>query len=310
MTREQLFKIGEDFYREGKVLNAIDAFKNLVDRYPDHISGWTHLATMYFQNAAFDEALQAIDQALVLNPGATAILHQQSIYLSTISRFHFEDGYFLDPQTKEAHEIKTFPSAEAVYRKLDEILLQLIKKEQDYPKKIYQYTQQLARNKFALGKYQLGIVCWEDLKSKIPTHFSAQRQEKERQKIERELMRHLEALGRYDEAISRLKESANKADDRYFIMLQIASMYEKMGKSYQQKEVLGELLQLSDQKWQQTAELPYLSRKFQLMKQLKMEREMPALILELKQASIASPHLIKRKEELAQAITNYLQSRS
>jgi len=74
--------------------------------------------------------------------------------------------------------------------------------------------------------------------------------------------------------------------------------------------VLGELLQLSDQKWQQTAELPYLSRKFQLMKQLKMEREMPALILELKQASIASPHLIKRKEELAQAITNYLQSRS
>lgn len=310
MTQEELFKIGEDHYHKGEVLNAIDAFKTLLNQYPTHVKGWTHLATMHFQNAAFDEALQAMDQALLLDPEATALLRQQSIYLSTIGRFHFEDGYFLDPQTKEAHEIKTFPSAEAVYRKLDEILLQLIKKEQDHPKKVYQYTLQLAKNKFALGKYNLGIVHWENLKNKIPSHFSGQRQEKERQKIERELTRHLEALGRYDEAISRLKESADKADDPYFIMLQIASMYEKMGKTHKQKAVLEELLQLTDQQWQQTLELPYLSRKFQLMKPLKMDREMPSLILELKPISAASPNLVKRKEALAKAITDYLESSS
>lgn len=310
MTREQLFKIGEKFHREGKVLNAIDAFKDLVNQYPDHIDGWTHLATMHFQNAAFDEALKALDQALVLDPGAAEILHQKSIYLSSISRFHFENGFFLDQQTKEAHEIKTFPSKQAVYRKLDKILLQLIKKEEDHPKKIYQYTQQLARNKYALGKYNLGMVYWEDLKNKIPPHLNAQRQEKERQKIEQELTRHLEALGRYDEAISRLKELATKVDDRYFIMIQIASIYEKMGKSHQRKEVLRDLLQLTDQKWQQTLEAPYISRKFELMKQLEMENVMPSLLQDFDQISPASAHLIKRKKELAQAITSYLQSRS
>lgn len=308
MTREQLFKIGEDFQNEGKILKAIDAFQKLVDRYPDHINGWMHLATMHFQNAAFDEALQALDQALVLDPESVAILHQKSIYLSTIGRFHYENGYFLDRQTKEAHEIKTYPSAEAVYRKLDEILLQLLKKEQDHPKKMYQYSQQLARNKYALGKYNLGMIYWEDLKTKIPTHWSTQRQEKERQKIELELRRHLEALGRYDEVISRLQESANQVDDRYFIVLQIAGMYEKMGKSHQRNEVLQELLQLTDQQWQETVELPYLNRKFELMKQLKMDREIPSLILELNRISLTSPSLIKRKEALAKVITNYLQS--
>ncbi len=92
-------------------------------------------------------------------------------------------------------------------------------------------------------------------------------------------------------------------------MLQIASMYEKMGKTYKQKEVLEELLQLSDQQWQQTLELPFLSRKFQLMKQLKTDREIPSLILELNRISAASPNLVKRKEALAKAITDYLQSR-
>ena len=67
MTEQELYKKAEAYYfQEGMELNAIHAFKTLLEAYPENLDGWTSLSTMQHKNGDFDGAIFSINKAIEL----------------------------------------------------------------------------------------------------------------------------------------------------------------------------------------------------------------------------------------------------
>jgi len=97
MTEEELFNKAETFYsQEGKELQAIEAYKELLDKYPDNINGWAHLSVMQNKIADFDGAIFSINRAIDISQNNTWIIKQKYTLLSLLSSFRIEGQIYFD----------------------------------------------------------------------------------------------------------------------------------------------------------------------------------------------------------------------
>lgn len=131
--RAALFQKAEKLYHtKGREKQAIKAFEELLTSYPDHIEAWKLLATMQQATGDYDGCFASCDKALALAPDDPKLWDHKSLYLSAISRFHFQSPYYFDPDDPhcEGFIITRFPDQQAAR---NEYLVCVDKQLQLYP---------------------------------------------------------------------------------------------------------------------------------------------------------------------------------
>lgn len=110
-SEKELFKIAEKIYfqyRESRYPKAIEAFKNLLNHYPNHIEGWSMLSTMQLCAENYEDAIDSIENAIKLDTNNISLWNQKQLFLHRINRFEIEGSTFYNPETDSEHTLKQF----------------------------------------------------------------------------------------------------------------------------------------------------------------------------------------------------------
>ena len=67
-TKEELYDAALSHFAENDLEAAVNAFKKLVETYPDYIEGFLGLGHAYERLSLYDEAVDAIQKAIEINP--------------------------------------------------------------------------------------------------------------------------------------------------------------------------------------------------------------------------------------------------
>ena len=67
-TEAELYDAGLTHFAENDLEAAINAFKELIDTYPNHIDGFLGLGHAYERLSRYDEAIEAVQKAIEINP--------------------------------------------------------------------------------------------------------------------------------------------------------------------------------------------------------------------------------------------------
>lgn len=306
MTEKELYDKAVDYYHQnGKELEAIQAFRNLLEKYPNNLKGWTHLATMQNAITDFDGAINSINQAIEIEPENSWTIQQKCTILSLILKFPSEGQMYFDEKTREAHEIKSFDSRLDLRKNLDESLEKVLQLEKENEKIFYRYSWKLALNKSKLNEFENAILILSNIKDKIPSTFNAKKKEKETKIIEIGITNNLMALKKYEEVIVRLKEMLGKVDDKYSLGLQLADVYNKIKDSLNEEKILIQILSFNEQKLKEKPELAYLIRKFEILKKLERPNQMNEIFEDFKLIKHTNDYTINRKNEIREIVKNY-----
>ena len=68
LTEAELYDAALTHFAENDLEAAVDAFKELIETYPDYIEGFLGLGHAYERMGLYDEAIAAIQQAIEINP--------------------------------------------------------------------------------------------------------------------------------------------------------------------------------------------------------------------------------------------------
>ena len=67
-TEAELYDTALTHFAENDLEAAVNAFKELVNTYPDYIDGFLGLGHAYERLSRYDEAIEAIQKAIEINP--------------------------------------------------------------------------------------------------------------------------------------------------------------------------------------------------------------------------------------------------
>ena len=67
-TEAELYDAALSHFAENDLEAAVDAFKELIDTYPDYIEGYLGLGHAYERLSLYDEAIDAVQKAIAINP--------------------------------------------------------------------------------------------------------------------------------------------------------------------------------------------------------------------------------------------------
>ena len=67
-TESQLYDAALTHFADNDLEAAVNAFKELVDTYPEHVDGFLGLGHAYERLSRYDEAIEAIQKAIDINP--------------------------------------------------------------------------------------------------------------------------------------------------------------------------------------------------------------------------------------------------
>ena len=67
-TKEELYDAALSHFAENDLEAAVNAFKQLVETYPDYIGGFLGLGHAYERLSRYDEAIDAVQKAIEINP--------------------------------------------------------------------------------------------------------------------------------------------------------------------------------------------------------------------------------------------------
>ena len=67
-TQEELYDAALTHFAENDLETAVNAFKKLIDTYPDYIEGYLGLGHTYERLSLYDEAIEAVQKAIDINP--------------------------------------------------------------------------------------------------------------------------------------------------------------------------------------------------------------------------------------------------
>lgn len=307
MKENELLAIAIDLYhKEGKELDAIQAFKELLKDYPQNLDGWTHLSTIQNNIADFDGAIESINHAIKIDPNNSWTIQQKCTTLSLISKFSSEGQMYFNENTKEAYEIKSFNSKVDLFQDLNKSITKVIQLEEGNEKKKYDYSWKLANNKNKLGQFENAIEILTKLKKQIPKTISSSKKENEITKIENGITKNLIGLKKYEEVIKRLKKSLENQSDDYFIGIQLAEIYSEINDTNSEENTLQKVLQNNDKKLREKPELAFLSRKFEILKKLNRQDKMKEVISDFELIENQNEFTITRKNEIKKKINEYL----
>jgi tetratricopeptide (TPR) repeat protein len=102
------FNAALDLWRQNQIAEAEDAFKALVEDFPDHAGPWTNLGILFAKSNRRDQAIGALGKAATLNPqnkvafNWLGILHREAGNLER-ARLAYERALAIDPDYALAH---------------------------------------------------------------------------------------------------------------------------------------------------------------------------------------------------------------
>ena len=67
-TEVELYDAALSHFAENDLEAAVNAFKRLIDIYPDYIEGYLGLGHAYERLSLYDEAIDAVQKAIAINP--------------------------------------------------------------------------------------------------------------------------------------------------------------------------------------------------------------------------------------------------
>ena len=67
-TQEELYDVALTHFAENDLEKAVNAFKELIETYPDYIEGYLGLGHAYERLSQYDEAIEAVQKAIEINP--------------------------------------------------------------------------------------------------------------------------------------------------------------------------------------------------------------------------------------------------
>lgn len=67
-TQEELYDVALTHFAENELETAVEAFKELIETYPDYIEGYLGLGHAYERLSLYDEAIEAVQKAIEINP--------------------------------------------------------------------------------------------------------------------------------------------------------------------------------------------------------------------------------------------------
>ncbi len=307
MREEALFKVAEGFYRrEGKELEAIQAFKALLEAYPENLDGWTYLATMQHKITDFDGAIFAIDKAVALDPDNAWTINQKCTILSFISRFPCEGQLYFNQQTREAYEIKRYGSKTDLLLDLIAVVERLMEMEGVNERKKLGYLWKLAHNYKAVNQNQVAIDYLSLAEHSIPEAYTDERKNRELANMYREMASNYLELKEYEKAITSLNNAFDRGLDDYMRMM-LADVYEEMGQYEQSKDVLQDLLTRINRKLETAPEPAFVSQKVAVLKRID-NKDGLRTVLDHFDAIPSNPYSEERKEKLKLEIEHYLKS--
>ena len=68
LTEAELYDAALSHFAENDLEAAVNAFKKLIDTYPDYIEGYLGLGHAYERLSLYDEAIDAVQKAIAINP--------------------------------------------------------------------------------------------------------------------------------------------------------------------------------------------------------------------------------------------------
>jgi tetratricopeptide (TPR) repeat protein len=102
------FNAALDLWRQNQIAEAEDAFKALVEDFPDHAGPWTNLGILFAKSNRREQAIGALGKAATLNPqnkvafNWLGILHREAGNLER-ARQAYERALTIDPDYALAH---------------------------------------------------------------------------------------------------------------------------------------------------------------------------------------------------------------
>ena len=79
---EALFEMGNDYYKNGQLDKAIDAYKKAVEQKEDYDAAWANLGAAYYAQQNLEQAEEAYLKAIALSPDdADVVYNLGAIYL-------------------------------------------------------------------------------------------------------------------------------------------------------------------------------------------------------------------------------------
>ena len=67
-TQEELYDVALTHFADNDLEAAVNAFKQLIESYPDYIEGYLGLGHAYERLGQYDEAIEAVQKAIEINP--------------------------------------------------------------------------------------------------------------------------------------------------------------------------------------------------------------------------------------------------
>ena len=78
-TIEELYDRALNHFANNKLNDAVAAFSELIAEYPNHIDGHIGLGHTYERMGKYDEAIQAIESAIEINPADPLVFTSLSV---------------------------------------------------------------------------------------------------------------------------------------------------------------------------------------------------------------------------------------
>lgn len=306
MTEQELYKKAESFYyQEGKELNAIEAFKELLKVYPNNLDGWTHLSTMQHKITDFDGAIFSINKAIELAPDNAWTINQKCTLLSLISRLPSEGQMYFDEQTREAHEIKSYPQKTDLIFDLISDINRLLELEGNNERKKHSHLWRLSHNYRAINQNEEAIKTLLETEKSIPSKYNTERRNREIANINREISSNYFALKNYSKAIEHLNKAFEFGLDDYKRTM-LYEIHQEMGDHEKAKNVLVDLVDRINTKLKKAPEPAYISQKVEILKMLGDTNALKNVLQHFDDID-ETPYSIGRKNEIQQEIEKYLQ---
>jgi tetratricopeptide (TPR) repeat protein len=308
MTEEQLLKQAEHYYfQEGKELDAIAAFKELLSKYPGNVEGWSYLATMQNKITDFDGAIQSINTAIEIQPKNYGIIDQKCTILSLISRFPAEGQIYFDQQTREAHEIKTYASKKQLLEDLIDVTGKLLALEDCKATDKYMHLRGLAFAYREIREHQQAIECLNRAIGLLPEKFNQKRKDRELANLHREISTNYVESGDLQNGIYFLNKAFDLGLDD-FNRIMLFEIYKSLGEKEKSEAVLADLLERINKKFEAAPESAYIVQKIAV---LKLQRNINGLKTVVEQFEKLEPlrdHDKQLRSRLTSEIEDYLQS--
>ena len=82
-TEVELYDAALSHFAENDLEAAVNTFKELIDTYPDYIEGYLGLGHAYERLGLYDEAIDAVQKAIAIDPKESACLYELIYLLPT-----------------------------------------------------------------------------------------------------------------------------------------------------------------------------------------------------------------------------------